>query len=123
MNVTETVAGLRELADYLEKHADKFGTTDIYGGATAFPYGDRGPSLVAALPGSWEKIPFDSSLEVRQMFGEVRFDISVSRSQVCEKVPTGRTVTRRVPTAWEEVEEEEYEWDCKPILQAAAERS
>lgn len=120
MNVTKTVAGLRELADYLETHADKFGTTDIYGGVTVFL---SGPELVAELPGTFEKKYDSHSVTVVKSFSGLNLTLYLTRSQLCEKVRTGRTVTRRVPTAWEEVEEEEYEWDCKPILQAAAERS
>jgi hypothetical protein len=53
----------------------------------------------------------------------VRASVIVSRSAVCEKVPTGKKEVKLVrkmvsPAVYEEVEEEVEitEWDCKPIL-------
>ena len=120
-DISETVRGLRQLADYLETNADTINTTPdvtgVYGTLLAF----AGPELAAALPGRWEKNYDDYSLRLAQQFpGRVQLCVYMSRTEVCEKIPTGRTVTRRVATAWEEVEEDEYEWDCRPVLQAAA---
>jgi len=75
MRAAEAVAGLRELADFLEANLAALADVDMYGGVTAFPDGDRGPKLVAALPGIWQTRHREGIFEVRQMFGAVRMDI------------------------------------------------
>ena len=115
--VQATITALRALADYLETNADSVPSGRIWGGITIYPNG-----ATLTMPGTWKKEYDNHFLTLEQDFGaRVTADVRIPRDEVCEKIPTGRTVTRKVATAWEEVEEDEYEWDCKPVLQAASE--
>ena len=74
--------------------------------------------MISLLAGKWEKSGGTDS-DYIYLTNEVGFYFYFNKnnSASCVKVPTGRTVTRRVPvTTYEEVEEEEYEWDCGPVL-------
>lgn len=41
------------------------------------------------------------------------------RTDVCERIPTGRKVKVQRPAGYVEVEEDEYKWECRPILSPA----
>ena len=117
MNPKKTAEELRQLADWLEEHGEALGNSISAGSVYAWG-ADHTKAL--ALPGPWEKEYLDSMLYLNRRFGDSRLSVPVLRSKVCEMVPTGNKVTKKVPTAWEEVEEDEYEWECSPLLEGVA---
>ena len=119
MNHKEAVEGLRQLADWLEEHGEALG--DHLSAGSVYAWGaDHAKAL--ALPGPWEKDYQGDMLYLVRRFGDsASLSVPVLRSKVCEKVPTGKKVVKKVPTAFEEVEEDEFEWKCTPLLEAVQE--
>ena len=113
-SIREAVAGLRQLAEFLETNADRLDGSSVHGGVTMF---GADPATVARMPGGWEKKHEEHSVELGRRFdGGIRCTAWFARELVCERVATGNKVTRRVPVAWDDVEEDEYEWECAPML-------
>lgn len=112
----EAVAALRAAADLIEKlpfEKSWFVQANTYGLAAE--------QLVEAarLGGKWEKDASDDLFELSQGIVELHAD----REKVCRAVPTGRKTTVEkvvVPAVTEEVEVDEIEWVCQPLLSKAS---
>ena len=110
------VAGLRELADYLELHPE---LVPQYGGQHVYMHADNADqfsALVSELGGRREKEADDYHIGVTRRFGPHEYDLYVDREQVCRKVVTGTRVVPARPAEPESVEDV-VEWVCDdPIL-------
>ena len=129
--ISETVSGLRALADFLEVNAAKIEQADggrIYVSCQDYPSDDKAAlTAYASIPGGWDKEAVDTHnlFYLRRMFGPVKFEVVASRDQVCERVPTGaKTTVKKVvsPAVYEEIEEDEFEWRCSPVLARGSQR-
>lgn len=80
--------------------------------------------LARALGGHSEKEFDDNFFRLTHVFGGIKFIALATRKGVCRPVVIGKkTVTKRVPTAYEEVEEEVdvIRWECdEPIIADAS---
>jgi len=110
------IDGLRAFADFLEKKPDlipisKFNPYILCDTAEEF-------ALFVRKLGRGEKQANDTAMRVNRMFGPHMLTIYISREQVCTKVKVGtRKVLKEVPTyTTQEVEEDVYEYECKPVL-------
>ena len=119
MKVAEAVASLRELADYLELHAEAIGDDSIHGTVTIFP--ERIAPLIVQLEGRWAKDGDGPAMTFTRRFGGLALQVWGLRSEVCTAKPTGRKITKTVPTGYTTIEVDEVEWDCSPVLKVAAE--
>lgn len=107
------VAGLRELADFIERHED-----------LPVPYGcnlnvfasDKAELARLARVGGvkWQKASTPDYFYLRAVFeGDYSYEVNIDRSAVCRKVVTG---TRLVPAQPEQTVEE-FHWVCdEPLL-------
>lgn len=79
-------------------------------------------AAAAAVPGGWDKDPTDVFFRlVRDLHG-LPFTLHGDREEVCRAVPTGRKVTKPKLVAaavYEDVEVDEVEWVCEPLLSKA----
>lgn len=111
------VRGLRELADFLEKHPK---LVPSYGGETinVFAYTKKDLAEMAREMGTCEKLDQDYWFTMRKKFPPHKFDLNITREKVCTKVKTGtRVVEKPDPDALKavpriSVEEDIYEWKC-----------
>ena len=120
-NNSEYVAGLRDLADWLEAHPD----LDVYGGGvTAMPHDDKETVKTwATAMKPCTKNYSDSLFQLKRMFGPIELRASFWRTAVCEKIVTTREVTEFVPDPSVDVPMvevtktvEDVEWVCAPVL-------
>lgn len=118
-SVTETrafVAGLRELADFLDAHPDL--PIPTWGGVrvNVFIEKDHLKAVLAAAPGvRWEKRQIGDYYSLRTSFtGDCNYDVNIDREQVCRKVVTGS----RTEPAQPEREVEEFHWECTDSILA-----
>ena len=116
---SEAVTALRAAADLIESLPfDKSFFVEVEA------YGLTVDQLTDAvrLGGKWEKDTAGengSMFELRQGIVELKAD----REQVCEARPTGRKVTAKkivVQPVYEDIEVDEIEWVCAPLLAKAA---
>lgn len=118
---SEYVAGLRDLADWLEAHPE-VELASIR--AQAYPADTVAMARVYALAMKPCRKDYSKSLfELKRDFGAVEMHASFWRSTVCEKVVTTREVTNLVPDPSVEVPlvevtetVEDVEWVCLPVL-------
>jgi hypothetical protein len=113
---TETlIAGLRELADFLEDNdeiAERLAASTVNFNVYAFNR-DEFQSFVRQI-GRGKKSAGDNFFGVIRTFGAVTLEVFTHRAQVCERVVVG---TREVPeTVTPARVEEIVEWRCEPIL-------
>ena len=122
---TETVRGLRELADWLE--ATPEAPVLSYGnvGGTKFDvylsnaHADTVRSL-ARTEGVFQKQYAGSFFNLKRLFsGDVVYELNIQRDAVCERVQVGETVVPERPAVAEHVEPV-YEWQCEPLLRTTA---
>lgn len=134
---TDYIAGLRAIADLLERDADLPLPTTRKIEWAAHWYAssdDEIPAVVADLarriPGKLTKNDPSSGgyaeayYELSGNVGGMPVRVWAERSMVCERVVTGtREVVKEVPTATEQVTvtEETVAWVCRPILPILAE--
>lgn len=119
------VQGLRDIADWIEKHPD-LGDTHMTVDAVFYPPDEPASAgRWARAFGKAEKSVTDNGLfKLTHPFGEVEARAVFWREAVCEKKVVGvREVTRMVPDPSVEVEMvevvetvEDVEWVCPPIL-------
>ena len=126
----EYIAGLRELADLLERHDDLplpyHGTTSELLWVQVTRDADEqkaGAAKFARLiPSAIAKEPRGDSLDVKGRIRGLRVCLIVDRDAVCERIVTG-TMTVTIPAKPAEpertVEVDEVEWRCAPILSEA----
>jgi hypothetical protein len=117
------VAGLRELADFFEQHpaatpgyiiglSDFSSWHDLEGEEVAKWLAARTREL-----GNVSKRSTSDYLAVGRKFGPVLLEYLVPRDAVCTSRVVGKkTIKKAVNTTYEEVEVDEIEWDCNPIL-------
>jgi hypothetical protein len=127
----DAIAGLRALADLLERCPDAkpLYSTTVY--HTIYPWDHKDPKaefirVMRSIGGKWEKLPEGDQFKlVQQMAGEAKYILSVAREVVCERRVVGsqmversveRSVERYVPPPTELVREDIVEWDCPEIL-------
>lgn len=126
------VAGLRQLADLLERHEDL--PLPTHGGISWLLFGTDDERQVAAqvirgIGGEWAKQTYagkgpETLLAFQRSLAGLRLDVTVHRAAVCERVVVGtHTVTKQVPdpavaVPMVEVTEEieQVEWRCSPLL-------
>lgn len=115
LSQAEAVAALRAAADLIEKLPD---IGYWYVEAKTFNLTGEQLAGAARVGGRWEKDATDAMFELRQGIVELH----ASRQEVCTAVPTGRTTTVKkmvTPAVYEEVEVDEVEWECAPLLAKA----
>ena len=107
----EFVAGLREMAAFLENNPDL--PMPISGGHNAFVE-TRAELAAIARTMAWDKNANGDYFYLSRRFtGGHSYEINVHRSEVCRKVVTGTKVILAVP----EHEVEEFHWVCdEPLL-------
>lgn len=122
--VIETAAQLRQVADFIEEHADALeGHYIPHYALNIFP-GDaqKALALARAIGGKWDKKEAGDWLYLRRAIGRHTIEINMNRNLVCERVQVG-TKTVEVPdpeAALVTVEEPVYEWHCPESLNAVA---
>lgn len=126
LKIDEALESLKEFADFLAANHDRL--TDVKFDLDFMIYNASEKELAALLrcprpfDNRWEKDGTDSNFYLRTQFGEVGFAAMANRDQVCQAVPTGRKIVRRrlVSTSpvYEDVEIDEVEWVCEPVLTA-----
>lgn len=107
----EAVAGLRELADFIERDPD---FADLHWPGPALlcvPSWEKGAAarfrdLVRRLGGHRTKSVTERYIETTRQFGPIGIQVYTAREVVCERVVVGT----------ETVESEVVEWECSPIL-------
>ena len=114
----ELIDGLREFADFLESHpgapTPSLGRFDVF---CAFK--EEFQNAIKAVGGKMEKQhEYQSVMALRRKFGPLEYDINISRSEICDKVVTGKRIVAAVPAveAIPEHEEEVIEWKCGTVL-------
>lgn len=133
----EKIAGLRQLADFLEQHPEAESLDDL----RIFDYCLTRDALVRkarVLGGRWEKKPGEHYFELHRQIGPVDYQLYTLRGQACEArvvgtvpvteerfVDPGRAavlqaeldaLTERVVVGERDV----VEWDCAPVLKDVA---
>lgn len=112
----EFIAGLHELADFLEAHPDLPLPCDQSHNVFMSDKADIA-ALARAAGGRWEKGADPNYFYLKVKFaGGHSYDLNVNREKVCRKVVTGT----RVQPAKPELEVEEFHWVCDEPLLAEA---
>jgi len=130
------IAGLRALADVLERHADlplpSYGTADYNPIYLAFFGADAREELAAAarvMPCRLDKDATEKWFNLDGWLRGLRIQLTAKRDLVCERVVIGtETVVEQVPDPAVEVpmvevvrEQEVVQWRCGPLLAQAIE--
>src|SRR5580765_4838869 len=121
----EAVAGLRELANFLEKADFPYEIRSKTFSFHKWTNGEKEIPEVVRMLGHCEKFSNRDTIGVRRKFGSVTLQFSWPRNLTCKRVKVG-TVKRtgEWKTVWEpgEYVEEQYEWKCpKSFLDACCE--
>jgi hypothetical protein len=110
------IAGLRELADWLDQNPDI--PYPGYAGQqfTVFAHTKQElAELARQVGGRFEKQVTDNWVMLRRTFGPHCYEICIARQQVCERRVVG---TREVPEVVIPAHKAEIiEWECLPILE------
>lgn len=99
------IESLRACADFLAAHPDVKTPVDV--NLYAF-VNTRKEIAQQARAATWEKIYSSDWFMLRRTFGNVQFDVAVSRNEVCHRVVKG---TRVIPARPESIVED-VEWVC-----------
>jgi hypothetical protein len=113
---------LRSLADLLDQHP-RLGRYQTYRHDVFADSAEEAVQLRREIGGRWDKIDFDSFLDLEQKIGpDVTVALSIRREQACERVQVGeQTVEKPDPDApMVTVTEPVYECRCSPLLEGAA---
>lgn len=134
---TQYIAGLRELADLLERHDDlplpdtgtgKYNAIDwhLFGGdnqGDLEAQKDLARRIVRVLPGRAEKWETGDLFRLHGHVSGLAWQVIVEREAVCERVVTTREVTEMVPDPSVSVPlvevtktVEDVAWDCGSLL-------
>lgn len=124
------IAGLRELADFIEERPELFDRQGLaFGTAYVFTYTADEFAECVRLLGKGQKEANDAYFNVTRRFGPIELQVTANRSAVCEKVQTGTKVVKArdpqlvheaikdIPQV--ETEEPVYEWKCPPSILSA----
>lgn len=132
----EQVAGIRELADWLEAHPEVPIPHELTGNDYSYvlimtlSVDDPKATLAAiarALPGDVKKDADSSQFEIEGRVGGINVKAIAQRNEVCERVVVGtREITRTIPdprVAVPEIEVtetiEDVKWVCTPLMDGA----
>lgn len=110
------IAGLRELADFLEANPEVH-MPSLYFNIYATSPADL--AVQRRLLGVTEKLDASEYLYFSKRFtGDVHLDLNINKEKTCKKVKVG---TKKLPAepAKPEREEDVYEWKCQSLLAAA----
>ena len=127
------VAGLRELADLIERAPAVAGPCPSYQHNLFAESGESMAGLAKAIGGRWDKVTVGDYFVLRRRiagdwFSGVTVEINGRHEQVCERVVTGtRTVEIPDPEVVASapkvrIEEDVIEWRCPDVLRSAAEQ-
>jgi hypothetical protein len=123
----ETIAGLRALADLLERCPDAQApySATVYHSIYPWECEDQKGEFIRvmkAIGGRWDKLPEGDQFKLEQKLGgNTKYILSVAREAVCERRVVGSQMVERmaasyVPPPKELVREDIVEWDCPEIL-------
>jgi hypothetical protein len=117
MNEQRTASqGLRELADYLERHPE---VKMEYERIILFVQTKEELASIARTAGPFDKRWYGDWFELARSFGPIDLSINIEREKVCRKVETVKTVTRPkfVKTdEMETVEVTDVSWECQESI-------
>lgn len=118
IDVSKSVAGLRELADFIEQHPQFVGALDYEKFHCFVGDEDEFTALVSELGGKRTKEASNDYFGVSRFFGPIEMYVYTNREQVCTATVVGtETVTVRDPNApLVEIERDIVEWECGPVL-------
>lgn len=108
------IAGIRALANFLEARPE-LEVGSCYAGVSNYSSTKDELAAQVALMGTSEKEWGPSYLDVSKKFGEsVKFEVSIAREAICERVVTGKKVVPATPAveAQPEREVDVVEWKC-----------
>ena len=119
------IAGLREMADFMEEHPDLAPEYSSYI-AYIFASTKRKMAMLGLQLGNAEKSANDSWFNVTRKFGPHSLQVTIARDLACEKKVVG-TITEEVevpdpeavaklPTVKRTTVTEKVEWICPPSL-------
>lgn len=119
----EFIQGLRDLADWLE--ATPEAKLSEWSTCRVDHWSDNKDDVVelAKVGGHMKKHYYGESFDLRKSFGPVSYEMTIPRDQVCTKVVVGtKKVVKVDPEAYKalpkiEVDEDEVEWKCHPLLE------
>lgn len=112
------IAGLRELAAFLEQHPDV--DAPRHQTMNFFPR-TREKMQKIARGASWDKVWLEDWFTLRKTFcDDLTLEINIERGTVCRKVKTGTTIVSAKP-AEPEHEVETYQWVCDDSILSEAE--
>lgn len=116
MTTKEYVYGLRQLADWYERHPN---VKIPHNPPTVYSYNSKEEALfLAGILGRSEKKFEYSGFYLIKKFGELELRFCFNREVICERVVTG---TRIVPAvSYPEHPEDIIEWKCHPLLEEDA---
>ena len=122
MNLSQYAADLRNVCFLIEErpalaNATWFlGANEIHPRLYTFVYEVEKAKALIAGTGKWDKQSTDTNIMfVQRIALNSVWEIQVIMSHEvanCRKVLTGNKVTRKVPTGYTEIEEDEYVWEC-----------
>ena len=105
----ETIAGLRQLATFLENHPAV--PMPVCYGLNAFAT-TKAELVAAARVTGWTKTYRDTWFALSREFpGGVTLDVNIERETICRKVVTGRRTIPAPPAR----EVEDYHWECEDV--------
>ena len=104
------IAGLRELADFLETNPTF--PTPTRRTLNFFCADEDAVPDVAQMMGKCAKFDYMYSIGLRRKFQAITLQINWAHSKVCRRVKTGGTVTEYISTGHEKREYPEYKWVC-----------
>lgn len=113
------VKGLRDLADYLERHPEI--PCRMHEQIDVFVHEKDEMAALARKLAPIEKRYCGNYLMLQKKFGPICLEINIFRDKVCRKIETRKTVTKPkyvlVEGETETVEEVETSWECtEPLL-------
>lgn len=111
----ECIAGLRELADFLDAHPEV--AAPLYSSLLS-RVNTREDLMAVAQIGGWKKVYEGEYFTLRRTFAGVTLDVYTDRTTVCRKVVTGQRVVPARPECTEDV----FEWVCEEQSLLAGER-
>ena len=122
MNLSQYSDDLRTICKFIDTHPALADATWYLGSDTdrpriyTFAYTLYDIRKLVTGAGKWTKETTKTDVQLVQRFAlhdvwQVQI-ITPHETAACRKVPTGKKVTRRVPTAYETIEEDEYTWEC-----------
>jgi hypothetical protein len=123
----ETIAGLRALADLMERCPDAQAPYSIRVYHSIYSWDTADPKaeflrVMKAIGGRWDKLPEGDQFKLKQKLGgSAEYVLSVAREAVCEARVVGSRMVERPaieyrPPPTELVREDIIEWDCPEVL-------